>query len=71
MGYILVLSCVEARHKYFSVLETRHTFFDTTVNSRYSGHPGDGHLVSVIPRVRSNGGRRKFSNFSVQNVSSK
>ena len=36
-----------------------------TVNSRYSGHPGDGHLVSVIPRVRSNGVRRKFPNFSV------
>ena len=36
-----------------------------TVNSRYSGHPGYGHLVSVIPRVRSNGVRTKFQNFSV------
>ena len=36
-----------------------------TVNSRYSGHPGDGHLVSVIPRVRSNGVRTKFPNSSV------
>ena len=40
-----------------------------TVNSRYSGHPGDGHLVSVIARVRSNGARTKFPNFSVYRMS--
>ena len=28
-----------------------------TVNSRYSGHPGDRHLVSVIARVRNSGVR--------------
>ena len=33
-----------------------------TVNSRYSGHPEHGHLVSVIARVRSGGVRTKFLN---------
>ena len=32
----------------------------TTVNSRYSGHPRDRVLVSVIARVRNSGVRQNF-----------
>ena len=32
----------------------------STVNSRYSGHPPDGDLVSVIARVRNSGVRENF-----------
>ena len=34
-------------------------FFPSTVNSRYSGHPGDCHLVSVIASVINSGVREK------------
>ena len=57
---------------FLNVLLFAHSHFvalSCTVNSRYSGHPGDGHLVSVIARVRSNGARTKFPNFSVYRMS--
>mgnify|MGYP001795154702 CR=1 FL=1 len=39
------------------LLESEHGSMSTIVNSRYSGHPGDRHLVSVIARVRYSGVR--------------
>ena len=36
------------------------TEFHCTVNSRYSGHPRDHDLVSVIARVRNSGVRENF-----------
>ena len=35
-------------------------FWSFTVNSRYSGHPRDRDLVSVIARVRNSGVRENF-----------
>ena len=35
--------------------------FSNTVNSRYSGHPRDRVLVSVIARVRNSGVRENFN----------
>ena len=53
----------------YLTLNNLNALFLNIVNSRYSGHAGDGHLASVIAGVRSNGVRTKFPNFSVYRMS--